>query len=131
LKLLACVGLGAADHDRAIAGFVSMLLIPAILARGLTEPARFPEAVPRNGRQPTSMILAEQLDPATLGKLVALCEHSVFTQSAIWAIDSFDQWGVELGKLLAGRIIPELDRGAEPQLAHDASTNSLISRYRR
>ena len=71
------------------------------------------------------------LNPATLGSLVALYEHSVFTQGAIWAIDSFDQWGVELGKVLASRIIPELRRGDEPKLAHDASTNALINRYRR
>ncbi len=83
------------------------------------------------GNRPTNMILAEQLDPGTLGSLVALYEHSVFTQGAIWAIDSFDQWGVELGKVLASRIIPELERGAEPKLAHDSSTNALISRYRR
>jgi glucose-6-phosphate isomerase len=83
------------------------------------------------GNRPTNMILAERLDPATLGSLVALYEHSVFTQGAIWAIDSYDQWGVELGKVLASRIIPELDRGAEPKLAHDASTNALIGRYRR
>jgi glucose-6-phosphate isomerase len=83
------------------------------------------------GNRPTNIILAETLDPATLGSLVALYEHSVFTQGAIWAIDSFDQWGVELGKVLASRIIPELHRGTEPKLAHDASTNALISRYRR
>jgi glucose-6-phosphate isomerase len=83
------------------------------------------------GNRPTNMILAETLDPSTLGSLVALYEHSVFTQGAIWAIDSFDQWGVELGKALASRIIPELLRGAEPKLAHDSSTNALISRYRR
>ena len=83
------------------------------------------------GNRPTNMILAEQLDPSTLGSLVALYEHSVFTQGAIWAIDSFDQWGVELGKVLASRIIPELEHGAEPKLAHDSSTNALISRYRR
>ena len=83
------------------------------------------------GNRPTNVILAERLDPRTLGSLVALYEHSVFTQGAIWAIDSFDQWGVELGKLLASRIIPELDRGAEPKLSHDASTNALIERYRR
>ncbi len=82
------------------------------------------------GNRPTNVILAERLDPATLGSLVALYEHSVFTQGTIWGIDSFDQWGVELGKVLAGRIIPELDREAEPKLAHDASTNSLIRRYR-
>ena len=83
------------------------------------------------GNRPTNVILAERLDPATLGSLVALYEHSVFTQGAIWAIDSFDQWGVELGKVLASRIIPELDRGAEPKLSHDASNNALIERYRR
>ncbi|MGD0104463.1 MAG: glucose-6-phosphate isomerase [Rhodopila sp.] len=83
------------------------------------------------GNRPTNMILADKLDPATLGSLVALYEHSVFVQGAIWAIDSYDQWGVELGKVLASRIIPELDRGAEPKLAHDGSTNALISRYRR
>jgi len=83
------------------------------------------------GNQPTNVILAGRLDPATLGNLVALYEHSVFTQGAIWAIDSFDQWGVELGKVLASRIIPELRRGDEPKLAHDASTNALINRYRR
>ncbi len=82
------------------------------------------------GNRPTNMILAETLDPATLGALVALYEHSVFTQGAIWDIDSFDQWGVELGKALAVRIIPELDRAAEPALAHDSSTNALIRRYR-
>jgi glucose-6-phosphate isomerase len=83
------------------------------------------------GNRPTNMILAEKLDPAALGSLVALYEHSVFTQGAIWAIDSFDQWGVELGKILANRIIPELRDGTEPKFQHDASTNALISRYRR
>ena len=83
------------------------------------------------GNRPTNTILARQLDPATLGSLVALYEHSVFTQGTIWAIDSFDQWGVELGKVLANRIIPELDHAAEPKLSHDASTNALIERYRR
>ena len=76
------------------------------------------------------MILAERLDPATLGSLVALYEHSVFTQGTIWGINSFDQWGVELGKVLARRIIPELQAPEEPELAHDSSTNALIRRYR-
>jgi glucose-6-phosphate isomerase len=71
------------------------------------------------------------LTPAALGKLVALYEHSVFTQGVIWDIDSFDQWGVELGKALAVRIIPELEIGAKEQLAHDSSTNTLIRRYRK
>jgi glucose-6-phosphate isomerase len=77
------------------------------------------------------MILIEKLTPNTLGKLVALYEHSVFTQGVIWNIDSFDQWGVELGKVLAQRIIPELETEVEPELKHDSSTNSLIHRYRR
>jgi glucose-6-phosphate isomerase len=83
------------------------------------------------GNRPTNMILAERLTPRTLGRLVALYEHSVFTQGAIWNIDSFDQWGVELGKVLAQRIIPELQSSTEPKLKHDSSTNSLIERYRR
>ena len=83
------------------------------------------------GNRPTNTILAQKLDPATLGSLVALYEHSVFTQGTIWSIDSFDQWGVELGKVLAIHIIPELDRDAEPKLSHDTSTNALIGRYRR
>ena len=83
------------------------------------------------GNRPSNVILADRLDPATLGSLVALYEHSVFTQGAAWAIDSFDQWGVELGKVLASRIVPELARGADPALAHDTSTNALIERYRR
>jgi glucose-6-phosphate isomerase len=83
------------------------------------------------GNRPSNTILFERLTPAALGKLVALDEHSVFTQGAIWDIDSFDQWGVELGKVLAQRIIPELDGKIEPQLTHDSSTNGLIRRYRK
>src|SRR6202046_5395275 len=83
------------------------------------------------GNRPSNTILAEKLTPETLGKLVALYEHSVFTQGAIWNIDSFDQWGVELGKVLAQRIIPELESKAEPSLGHDSSTNCLINRYRK
>jgi len=82
------------------------------------------------GNRPSNTILAERLTPETLGKLVALYEHSVFTQGAIWGIDSFDQWGVELGKQLAQRIIPELESAAAPALGHDSSTNALIRRYR-
>ena len=82
------------------------------------------------GNRPTNVILAEKLTPHTLGSLVALYEHSVFTQGTIWSIDSFDQWGVELGKVLARRIIPELESASEPDLAHDSSTNALIRRYR-
>jgi glucose-6-phosphate isomerase len=83
------------------------------------------------GNRPSNMIFIERLTPAVLGKLVALYEHSVFTQSMIWNIDSFDQWGVELGKVLAQRIIPELAAATEPPLTHDSSTNQLIRRYRR
>jgi glucose-6-phosphate isomerase len=82
------------------------------------------------GNRPSNTILAEQLTPAILGQLVALYEHSVFTQGVIWNIDSFDQWGVELGKVLAQRIIPELENQTEPALGHDSSTNRLIRRYR-
>jgi glucose-6-phosphate isomerase len=83
------------------------------------------------GNRPSNTILADRLTPANLGKLVALYEHSVFTQGAIWDINSFDQWGVELGKALAQRIIPELESQTEPALAHDSSTNNLIRRYRK
>jgi glucose-6-phosphate isomerase len=83
------------------------------------------------GNRPTNLILVEKLTPRAVGSLVALYEHNVFTQGAIWNIDSFDQWGVELGKVLAQRIIPELQSSAEPQLKHDGSTNTLIARYRR
>jgi len=84
-----------------------------------------------DGNRPSNTILAERLTPETLGKLVALYEHSVFTQGAIWNIDSFDQWGVELGKVLAQQILPELDTKAEPKLGHDSSTDCLIRRYRK
>jgi glucose-6-phosphate isomerase len=83
------------------------------------------------GNRPSNTILAEQLTPEALGKLVALYEHSVFTQGVIWNIDSFDQWGVELGKALAQRIIPEIESQDEPKLAHDSSTNNLITYYRK
>src|SRR2546428_4206731 len=82
------------------------------------------------GNRPTNTILAPRLTPETLGKLIALYEHKVFVQGTIWNIDSFDQWGVELGKVLANRIIPELQSAEEPRLAHDSSTNTLIHRYR-
>src|SRR5215813_4767 len=108
------------------------------LAFGKTEEEVRAEGTPANivphrvmeGNRPTNVILAEKLTPRILGTLVALYEHSVFTQGVIWDIDSFDQWGVELGKVLAKRIIPELEAKTEPKLAHDASTNALIRRYR-
>ena len=99
-----------------------------VLAEGTT-----PEVAPHRvmeGNRPSNVLLAEILTPRLLGTLVALYEHSVFTQGTIWGIDSFDQWGVELGKVLAVQIIPELESPAEPELAHDSSTNALIRRYR-
>ncbi len=83
-----------------------------------------------DGNRPSNTILMDRLTPAALGKLIALYEHSVFTQGMIWNIDSFDQWGVELGKVLAQRIIPELESEIAPKLDHDSSTNNLIRRYR-
>jgi glucose-6-phosphate isomerase len=83
------------------------------------------------GNRPSNTILVDKLTPETLGTLIALYEHSVFTQGAIWGIDSFDQWGVELGKALAQRIIPEIENSTEPRLSHDSSTDSLIRRYRK
>jgi len=99
-----------------------------VLAEG-TSPVVAPHRV-MPGNRPTNVLLAEVLSPRLLGVLVALYEHSVFTQGTIWGIDSFDQWGVELGKVLAARIIPELTSAAEPDLAHDSSTNALIRHYR-
>jgi glucose-6-phosphate isomerase len=84
-----------------------------------------------DGNRPSNTLLLETLTPAALGKLVALYEHIVFTQGTIWRINSFDQWGVELGKVLAQRIIPELESKAAPDLAHDSSTATLIQRYRK
>jgi len=83
------------------------------------------------GNRPSNTLMMEALTPAALGKLVALYEHSVFTQGVIWQIDSFDQWGVELGKVLAQRILPQLESASEPKLDHDSSTNALIQRYRK
>jgi glucose-6-phosphate isomerase len=94
-----------------------------------TPPGLVPHRV-FEGNRPTSTLLLDQLTPAALGRLVALYEHDVFTQGTIWGIDCFDQWGVELGKVLAQRILPELEGAGEPALAHDSSTNALIRRYR-
>jgi glucose-6-phosphate isomerase len=108
------------------------------LAFGKTEEQVRAEGTPEHvvphrvmpGNRPTNVLLAGKLDPLVLGSLVALYEHSVFTQGAIWQIDSFDQWGVELGKALASQIAPELEADQEPALSHDSSTNALIRRYR-
>src|SRR5262245_58029806 len=124
------------QHDLLIANLFAQA---EALAFGKTREEVAAEGVPDwqapfrvfDGNRPTNVILAERLDPHTLGALVALYEHSVFTQGAIWNIDSFDQWGVELGKVLALRIVPELDPKHAGGLAHDSSTNALIERYRR
>ena len=100
-----------------------------VLAEG-TAPEIAPHRV-MPGNRPTNVLLAEKLTPRLLGTLVALYEHSVFTQGTIWNVDSFDQWGVELGKVLAVQILPELENAGEPDLKHDSSTNTLIQRYRR
>jgi len=108
------------------------------LAFGKTEAEVRAEGTPEHvvphkvmqGNRPTNVLLSEVLTPRLLGSLIALYEHSVFTQGAIWDIDSFDQWGVELGKALANQIAPELESAAEPELSHDSSTNALIRRYR-
>ena len=122
-------------HDLLTANFLAQT---EALAFGKTEEEVVAEGVPAHqvqhrtfpGNHPTNTILVEKLTPEVLGKLVALYEHKVFTQGAIWRINSFDQWGVELGKVLAKRIEPELTSEAEPELAHDGSTNALIRRYR-
>jgi glucose-6-phosphate isomerase len=123
------------QHDLLIA---NMFAQAAALAFGKTAAevraeGTAPELVPHRvfqGNRPSSIILASRLTPATLGALIALYEHSVFTQGVVWDIDSFDQWGVELGKTLASRIVADLTKGADTTLAHDSSTNALISRYR-
>ena len=122
-------------HDLLMANFFAQT---EALAFGKTAEEVAAEGVPAfqvphrtfEGNRPTNTILAPRLTPETLGKLIALYEHKVFVQGTIWNIDSFDQWGVELGKVLASRIIPELQSADEPRLAHDSSTNTLIRRYR-
>jgi glucose-6-phosphate isomerase len=99
-----------------------------VLADG-TDPAVAPHRV-MAGNRPSNVLLAEVLTPRLLGSLIALYEHAVFTAGTIWDIDSFDQWGVELGKVLAAAIIPELTSATEPELSHDSSTDMLIRRYR-
>ncbi len=123
-------------HDLLMANFFAQT---EALAFGKTAEEVAAEGVPAplvphrtfEGNRPTNSILAERLTPETLGKLIALYEHKVFVQGTIWNINSFDQWGVELGKVLASRIIPELESAEEPKLTHDSSTNTLIERYRK
>ncbi len=122
-------------HDLLMANFFAQT---EALAIGKTAEEVIADGVPAfqvphrtfEGNRPTNTILTTRLTPETLGKLIALYEHKVFVQGAVWHIDSFDQWGVELGKVLANRIIPELESADEPRLAHDSSTNTLIRRYR-
>jgi glucose-6-phosphate isomerase len=143
-KLIPCDFIGFAQtlnpvkphHDLLMANFFAQT---EALAFGKTAEEVKADGVPAfqvphrtfEGNHPTNTILTERLTPETLGKLIALYEHKVFVQGTIWNIDSFDQWGVELGKVLANRIIPELESATEPQLTHDSSTNALIQRYRK
>ncbi len=123
-------------HDKLMSNFFAQT---EALAFGKTKAeveaeGNSPELVPFKvfeGNKPTNSIMAEKLDPAMLGKLIALYEHKVFVQGVIWDVYSFDQWGVQLGKVLANKILPELSAQAEPVLKHDSSTNNLISRYRK
>ena len=126
---------GAPHHDLLMANVFAQT---EALAFGKTLEQVLQEGVPADlaphrvfdGNRPTNTILADRLTPHTLGALIALYEHKVFVQGAVWNINSFDQWGVELGKVLAGKIVPELHAPAEPELHHDSSTNALIRRYR-
>jgi glucose-6-phosphate isomerase len=123
------------QHDILMANLIAQAEALAFgkTAEQVAAEGTLPELVPHRvfeGNRPTNTILADALTPGSLGKLIALYEHSVFTQGAIWNIDSFDQWGVELGKALASKVIPELQSAQEPELAHDSSTNALIRRYR-
>jgi len=123
------------QHDLLIANLIAQAEALAFgkTARQVEDEGTPPELVPHRvfeGNRPSNTILADALTPHSLGTLVALYEHSVFTQGAIWNIDSFDQWGVELGKQLASKVIPELQCPQEPELSHDSSTNALIRRYR-
>jgi glucose-6-phosphate isomerase len=143
-KLIPCDFIGfcetlnplAPHHDLLMANFLAQT---EALALGKTEDEVRSEGVAEEqvahrsfpGNRPSNTILAEKLTPATLGSLVALYEHKVFVQGSIWRINSFDQWGVELGKVLATRITKELEAPGDPDLGHDSSTNALIRRYRR
>jgi glucose-6-phosphate isomerase len=143
-KLIPCDFIGFArpnrdvgrHHDLLMANFFAQT---EALAFGKARPEVEAEGVPAfqvphrvfPGNRPTNTILAPKLTPSVLGQLVALYEHKVLTQGTIWNVNSFDQWGVELGKALAGRIVPELESKSEPELTHDSSTNALIRRYRR
>jgi glucose-6-phosphate isomerase len=143
-KLIPCDFIGFAEPNHGVGDHQNLLMAnffaqTEALAFGKTREQVEAEGVPAHqvphrtfaGNHPTNSLLLRRLTPFTLGQLVAIYEHKVFTQGTVWNINSFDQWGVELGKKLAVDIIPELDAAAEPQLAHDSSTNTLIRRYRR
>jgi glucose-6-phosphate isomerase len=143
-KLIPCDFIGFVEPNHEVGDHQNLLMAnffaqTEALAFGKTREEVEAEGVPAfqvphrtfAGNHPTNTILAQRLTPYTLGQLVAVYEHKVFTQGTIWGINSFDQWGVELGKKLATNIIPELDPTIEPELAHDSSTNALIRRYRR
>ncbi len=142
-KLIPCDFIGFVHPNHEVGDHQNLLMAnffaqTEALARGKTRAEVEAEGVPEHqvphrtfaGNHPTNTMLLEKLTPYTLGQLVAIYEHKVFTQGTIWDINSFDQWGVELGKKLANNIIPELDAATEPELAHDSSTNALIRRYR-
>ncbi len=143
-KLIPCDFIGFAHANHEVGDHQNLLMAnffaqTEALAFGKTKEQVEAEGVPAfqvphrtfAGNHPTNTILAERLTPYVLGQLVAMYEHKVFTQGTVWNINSFDQWGVELGKVLANRIVPELDAATDPTLDHDSSTNALISRYRR
>jgi glucose-6-phosphate isomerase len=143
-KLIPCDFIGFSEPNHEVGDHQDLLIANLFaqteaLAFGKTSEEVRAEGVPAfqvphrtfPGNRPSNTILAPKLTPRVLGQLVALYEHRVFTQGTIWRINSFDQWGVELGKALASRIEPELTAAAEPELKHDSSTNTLIRRYRR
>ncbi|HUV10210.1 MAG TPA: glucose-6-phosphate isomerase, partial [Acidimicrobiia bacterium] len=143
-RLIPCDVIGLAHAPHEVGGHQDIFMAnffaqPEALAFGKTADEVAAEGVPAHqvaartfpGNHPTSSILVTELTPHTLGQLVALYEHKVFTQGAIWNINSFDQWGVELGKQLASALAPALEADAEPELTYDSSTNALVRRYRR
>jgi glucose-6-phosphate isomerase len=143
-KLIPCDFIGFAQPNHQVGDHHNLLMAnyfaqPEALAFGKTREQVEAEGVPPHqvaarvfeGNHPTNSILATKLTPHVLGQLIALYEHKVFTQGAVWNINSFDQWGVELGKVLANNIVPELDAVDDPDLTHDSSTSTLIERYRR
>jgi glucose-6-phosphate isomerase len=143
-KLIPCDFIGFCQPNHQVGDHHNLLMAnffaqPEALAFGKTREQVEAEGTPSHqvphrvfeGNHPTNSILATKLTPHVLGQMIAMYEHKVFTQGAVWNINSFDQWGVELGKVLANNIIPELDATDDPELAHDSSTTALIERFRR